>query len=178
MSNPISNVTPREACEIAAKNAKAILLDVRTPAEFGGVHASGARNIPLDSIQTTALEGSSPLPKDATLCILCEKGGRAMVAAGHFLAAGYPSIHVVEGGTQAWVAAGLPVVKGKKNSISIERQVRIGAGSLVLIGVILGVFVNPVFLALPAFVGAGLIFAGVTDWCGMGLMLARAPWNR
>ena len=101
-----------------------------------------------------------------------------MVAAGHFLAAGYPSIHVVEGGTQAWVAAGLPVVKGKKNSISIERQVRIGAGSLVLIGVILGVFVNPVFLALPAFVGAGLIFAGITDWCGMGLLLARAPWNR
>jgi len=101
-----------------------------------------------------------------------------MLAAGHFLAAGYPSVHVVEGGTQAWVAAGLPVVKGTKSAISIERQVRIGAGSLVLLGIILGVFVNPALLALPALIGAGLIFAGVSDWCGMGLLLARAPWNR
>ena len=155
-----------------------ILLDVRTPAEFGGIHATGARNIPLDSIQTTALTGSSPLPKDATLCILCEKGGRATIAAGHFLAAGYPSVHVVEGGTQAWVAAGLPVVKGEKSAISIERQVRIGAGTLVLTGVILGFLVNHLFFGLAAFVGAGLVFAGITDWCGMGLLLARAPWNR
>ncbi len=171
-------ISPANVPTLLKSTPNAILLDVRTPAEFGGIHASGARNIPLDSIQATALAGSSPLPKDATLCILCEKGGRAMVAADHFLAAGYPSIHVVEGGTQAWVAAGLPVVKGTKYSISIERQVRISAGSLVMTGVILGVFVHPVFLALPAFVGAGLIFAGVTDWCGMGLMLARAPWNR
>jgi len=171
-------ISPANVPALLESTPNAILLDVRTPSEFGGIHASGARNIPLDSIQTMALSGSSPLPKDTTLCILCEKGGRATVAAGHFLAAGYPSIHVVEGGTQAWVAAGLPVVKGTKHSISIERQVRIGAGSLVLMGVILGVFVNPVFLALPAFVGAGLIFAGISDWCGMGLLLARAPWNR
>ena len=155
-----------------------ILLDVRTPVEFRGIHAAGARNIPLDSIQTTALTGTSPLPKDATLCILCEKGGRATIAAGHFLAAGYPSVHVVEGGTQAWVAARLPVVKGEKSNISIERQVRIGAGALVLTGVILGFLVNHAFFGLSAFVGAGLVFAGITDWCGMGLLLARAPWNR
>lgn len=163
---------------LLASTPNAILLDVRTPAEFGGIHASGARNIPLDSIQSIALAGPAPLPKDATLCILCEKGGRATIAAGHFLAAGYPSVHVVEGGTQAWVAAGLPVVKGKKSAISIERQVRIGAGTLVLTGVILGFLVNHLFFGLAAFVGAGLVFAGITDWCGMGLLLARAPWNR
>ena len=163
---------------LLASTPNAILLDVRTPAEFVGIHASGARNIPLDSIQSKALAGSSPLPKDATICILCEKGGRATVAAGHFLSAGYPYVHVVEGGTQAWVAAGLPAVKGSKSAISIERQVRIGAGILVLTGVILGSLIHPAFFGLSAFIGAGLVFAGVTDWCGMGLLLAKAPWNR
>ena len=84
----------------------------------------------------------------------------------------------MEGGTQAWVAAGLPAVKGSKSAISIERQVRIGAGILVLTGIILGFLFHPAFFALSAFIGAGLVFAGVTDWCGMGLLLAKAPWNR
>ena len=171
-------IPPEHVPALLESTRNVILLDVRTPAEFGGIHASGARNIPLDSIQSRALAGPAPLPKEATLCILCEKGGRATVAVGHFLSAGYPSVHVIEGGTQAWVAAGLPVVKGNKSSISIERQVRIGAGSLVLIGVILGFLVNQAFFALSAFIGAGLVFAGITDWCGMGLLLAKAPWNR
>jgi len=84
---------------------------------------------------------------------------------------------VVEGGTNAWIAAGLPVIRGRK-TISIERQVRIGAGSLVVIGTGLGRFVHPAFYILAAFVGAGLVFAGVTDICGMANVLAKAPWNR
>ena len=83
----------------------------------------------------------------------------------------------VEGGTLACVEAGLPVVRGKK-AISLERQVRIAAGSLVLLGVLLGWFVHPAFIGLSAFVGAGLVFAGITDTCGMGMMLARMPWNQ
>lgn len=94
------------------------------------------------------------------------------------MAAGYSGIHVVEGGTQGWVAAGLPVVSLGKKSISIERQVRIGAGILVLLGIVLGFMVHPGFFVLSGFIGAGLVFAGVTDWCGMALLLARAPWNR
>ena len=85
---------------------------------------------------------------------------------------------MVEGGTQAWVTEGLPVVSLGRGSMSIERQVRIGAGTLVLLGVVLGFLVHPGFFFLSGFVGAGLVFAGVTDWCGMGLLLARAPWNR
>jgi hypothetical protein len=77
----------------------------------------------------------------------------------------------------ACVEVGLPVVRGKK-TISLERQVRIAAGLLVLIGSLLGWLVHPVFIGLSAFVGAGLVFAGVTDTCGMGLMLARMPWNQ
>ena len=83
----------------------------------------------------------------------------------------------VEGGTTAWSAAGLPVVRGRK-TISLERQVRIAAGSLVFAGTLLGAMVNPLFLIIPGFVGAGLVFAGVTDTCGMAMMLAKMPWNQ
>lgn len=109
--------------------------------------------------------------------VLCQTGKRATVAA-NLLAQQLPNpIHVVEGGTAAWVAAGLPHNKGA-SVMSLERQVRIAAGSLVLVGVILSVTVAPGFIWLSGFIGAGLIFAGVTDTCGMGLMLAKAPWNR
>jgi rhodanese-related sulfurtransferase len=93
------------------------------------------------------------------------------------IAAGVTNVINVEGGTRAWDQAGLPVVRGKK-TISLERQVRIAAGSLVLLGAALGYFINPLFIGLSAFVGAGLIFAGVTDTCGMGMMLAKMPWNQ
>ena len=83
----------------------------------------------------------------------------------------------MEGGTLACEAANLPVVRGQK-AISLERQVRIAAGSLVLIGAILGFWVDPYWIALAAFVGAGLIFAGITDTCGMAMLLARMPWNQ
>jgi hypothetical protein len=83
----------------------------------------------------------------------------------------------VEGGTQAWVEAGLPVNRGASKVMSLERQVRIAAGSLVLTGVLLSLFVHPYFIGLSGFVGAGLIFAGISDWCGMGLLLAKLPWN-
>ena len=84
---------------------------------------------------------------------------------------------LVEGGTQGWVDAGLEAVRGEK-AISLERQVRIAAGTLVFIGTLLGYFVHHYWLGVPAFVGAGLVFAGVTDTCGMGMMLAKMPWNR
>ena len=94
-----------------------------------------------------------------------------------FHAEGIPHCLVVEGGTKAWEAAGLPVVRGQ-GMISIERQVRIGAGAMVLLGVVLGAWVDPYWFFLSGLVGAGLIFAGVTDWCGMGLLLAKMPWNQ
>ena len=175
MSNEIPAITPRKASEIAKDNT-VVLLDVRTPSEFSARRAVGARNVPLDTIPTTIAGGN--LPKDATICVLCEKGGRAAIAAEHLLKAGHGNVHVVSGGTEAWAIEGLPIEGSGLNVISIERQVRIGAGALVLTGVILGFLLNPSFFALSGFIGAGLIFAGVTDWCGMGLLLAKAPWNR
>ena len=176
MSNEIPAITPRKASEIAKDNTSAILLDVRTPSEFSARRAVGARNVPLDTIPSTIAEGN--LPKNATICVLCEKGGRAVIAAEHLLKAGHRDVHVVTGGTEAWAVEGLPVEGSGSNVISIERQVRIGAGALVLTGVILGFLVHPAFFGLSGFIGAGLVFAGVTDWCGMGLLLAKAPWNR
>jgi rhodanese-related sulfurtransferase len=176
MSNAAPTITPHKARDLAAENAAVILLDVRTPSEFSARRAVGALNIPLDTIPVTIAAGK--LPKDATICVLCEKGGRAAIAAEHLLKAGHGNIHVVSGGTEAWASEGLPVEGSGRSVISIERQVRIGAGALVLTGVILGFLLNPVFFALSGFIGAGLIFAGLTDWCGMGLLLAKAPWNR
>jgi rhodanese-related sulfurtransferase len=176
MSNEIPTISPSAAKKAVAENHAVILLDVRTPSEFAGRRAVGARNIPLDTIPATIASGK--LPKDVTICVLCEKGGRAAIAADHLLQAGHRDVHVVTGGTEAWASEGLPLEGTGRKSISIERQVRIGAGILVLTGVILGFLIHPAFFGLSAFIGAGLIFAGVTDWCGMGLLLALAPWNR
>lgn len=176
MSNEAPSITPQKAREIATENSEVILLDVRTHSEFSARRAVGARNIPLDDIPATLAAGV--LSKNSTICVLCEKGGRAAIAANHLLKAGHHDVHIVSGGTEAWVVNRLPIEGTGRKVISIERQVRIGAGSLVLGGVILGFLINPGFFALSAFVGAGLVFAGISDWCGMGLLLARAPWNR
>ena len=150
------------------------LIDVRTPAEFREIHVEGARNIPLDRLTATdATAGRNGIP----LYLICQGGTRGKQACEKLIAAGVTNVINVEGGTRAWDQAGLPVVRGRK-TISLERQVRIAAGSLVLLGAALGYFINPLFIGLSAFVGAGLIFAGVTDTCGMGMMLAKMPWNQ
>ena len=109
--------------------------------------------------------------------MICQAGGRSMKISKTLETAGFTNIVNVEGGTSAWHAAGLPVVEGKK-VMSLERQVRIAAGSLVVIGAAVGQFVHPGGFGLSAFIGAGLVFAGVTDTCGMGMMIAKMPWNR
>jgi rhodanese-related sulfurtransferase len=108
--------------------------------------------------------------------IMCRSGGRARQAAEKLAAAGLSNLRVIAGGMQSWESEGLPVVRGRA-TISLERQVRIAAGALVCVGSLLGYFVNPAWIALSAFVGAGLTFAGITDTCGMAMVLARMPWN-
>jgi hypothetical protein len=110
--------------------------------------------------------------------LICRSGSRSRQAAEAFEREGFANSVSVDGGTLAWERAGLPVVRGERKAISLERQVRIAAGSLVVLGTALGAFVHPGFLGIAAFVGAGLVFAGITDTCGMGLMLAKMPWNR
>jgi len=154
------------------------LIDVRTPVEFEQVHAEGARLAPLSDLDVAAVVAGRAAGAGEPVYVICKSGGRAAKACAAFAAAGHVNVISVAGGTDAWVAAGLPVVRGQSRVISLERQVRIAAGAMVIVGVLLGFLVHPALFGLAGFVGAGLVFAGVTDTCGMGMMLARMPWNR
>lgn len=161
-------------CRVVAENLKeALLLDVRTPAEFSSVHIPGAVLHPLSKLN---VEKVKELSRGKQHCVVvCRSGGRARQAAQR-LAGQVPNLAVLDGGVSAWEAAGLPLERGQ-GVISLERQVRIAAGALVLAGVVMGYLVSPVWFGLSGFIGAGLIFAGVTDTCGMAMVLARMPWN-
>lgn len=174
----MSTITPAELHQRLSAQPDLILLDVRTPAEFDEVHVPQARLEPLDLFQSGGSIAALGLPQDQPIYLLCQSGTRAGNAAAKLQQAGYAQAVVVEGGTLGWIKAALPVTRGESKVIGLERQVRIAAGSLVLTGVLLAWFVHPYFIALSGFVGAGLIFAGITDWCGMGLLLAKAPWNQ
>jgi rhodanese-related sulfurtransferase len=173
----VATISPAELAELTRGGRKAELIDVRTPVEFQEVHLEIARNVPLDQLDPQALmqarNGSSAEP----LYFICKAGQRGQQACEKFIAAGFAHVVNVEGGTAACINAGLPVVRGKK-AVSLERQVRIAAGSLVVLGTIGAYTIHPAFIWLSAFVGAGLVFAGITDTCGMGLLLARMPWNQ
>ncbi len=172
-------VTPQQLHELREKNSQLQLIDVRTPAEFQEVHVEFARNLPLDRLDpqsVAAVIGSKGVPT-SEVYVICKSGARGKMACEKLQSAGLEHVVNVAGGTDACVSAGLPVIRGK-GVISLERQVRIAAGALVLIGAVLALTVHPYWAGLAAFVGAGLIFAGVTDTCGMGLLLARMPWNQ
>ena len=173
----VKTISAQEYGNLCRSGATPDLLDVRTPAEFGEVHVVGARNVPLDRLDPAAVQSSRNGSSDQPLYVICRSGSRARQACEKFIAAGIANVVNIEGGTMACEAAGLPVVRGRK-VISLERQVRICAGAMALAGALLGYFVDPRWFGLSAFVGAGLIFAGVTDTCGMAMMLGRMPWNQ
>lgn len=172
----IATITPQELDALRQRGESVDLIDVRTPAEFREIHATIARNVPLDRLDPQAIAASASGAADKPLYVICRSGKRADQACQQLAKAGLNVVNVA-GGTLAWEQAGLSVVRGKK-TISLERQVRIAAGSLVLLGVTLGFLVHPALFGLSAFVGAGLVFAGVTDTCGMALLLGRMPWNQ
>ena len=172
----VTTIQPRQLADLS-KSGKIDLLDVRTPVEYRELHAADARNVPLDQLDPTALMQTRTGRREGPLYVICRSGSRGQKACEKLVAAGFTNVVNVEGGTTACVEAGLPVVRGRK-AISLERQVRIAAGLLVLLGVLLGWLVHPVLFGLSAFVGAGLVFAGITDFCGMGVLLARMPWNQ
>jgi rhodanese-related sulfurtransferase len=174
----MKTIKPTDLQQLLLNQPELIVLDVRTPAEHAQVHVPQARNEPLEQLRPKALLEAGRLPAGQPVYLLCHSGARAAKAAEQFARSGFTEAVVVEGGTQAWIAAGLPVDRGEVRVISLERQVRIAAGALVLTGVLLGWFLHPGFFGVSAFVGAGLVFAGITDFCGMALLLARLPWNR
>jgi rhodanese-related sulfurtransferase len=150
----------------------AILIDIREADERAREHVPGAHHNPLSRLSAVEL-GS------ATAVIFhCRSGARTVANARRLGAVAECDAYILEGGIDAWKKAGLPVTVDARQPIEIMRQVQITAGSLVVAGIALGVWVAPAFLALSAFVGAGLVFAGATGWCGMAKLLALMPWNR
>lgn len=167
----VRHIPPAEAFAMMSRGA--ILVDIREADEHARERIPGARHHALSTIER------SPPAVEGAVILHCRSGNRTGVNAAR-LAAALPSakVHVLEGGLEAWRDAGLPTQKDSRQPIELMRQVQIGAGSLVLAGAALGAFVHPGFHALSAFVGAGLVFAGTTGFCGMAKLLARAPWNR
>ena len=166
-------ISPARAAQLVREGA--VLIDIREADEHARERIPGARHHALSRI-----DADSPARAgDDVLVFHCRSGARTKGSAAR-LASVAPKCetYVLEGGLDAWKKAGLPVTLDRSQPIDIIRQVQIGAGSLVLLGVVLGVLVSPGFYALPGFVGAGLLFAGISGFCGMARLLAVMPWNR
>ena len=176
MSN-CTTISPHALAELRNEGRDIELIDVRTPVEYCEMHLDKAQNVPLHQLDPCAFMQGRDGTKDEPLYVVCHTGKRGEKACEKFRQAGYTNVVNVEGGTLACGYAGLPLVRGEKR-VSLERQVRIAAGTLVLVGAVLGWLIHPAFVGLSAFIGAGLIFAGITNTCGMGMLLASMPWNR
>ena len=166
----LRSIDPSEAKRLA--DAGALFVDVREPDEHARERIHGARLAPLSRFPAT-LERQDAQP----LIFHCRSGSRTATAVEQLTLASGGDGYVLRGGLAAWKAAGLPVLRDRRQPIEMMRQVQIAAGSLVLIGFGLGATVHPGFHALSGFVGAGLVFAGATGTCGMARLLALAPWN-
>ena len=168
-------LTHDELTRLVRDRPETRVLDVRTPGEFDAEHIAGAYNVPLDTLGEHGPEIRAGVAEPVVL--VCRSGQRARKAEEALKGAGMTNLHVLEGGMSAWTAAGHPVLRGAPR-MSLERQVRIAAGAMAATGGFLALFVNPLFAVIPAFVGSGLVFAGVTDTCAMGMLIARLPYNR
>ena len=182
MSKVIPTVSPEQVFERKSQGDVVHLIDVRTPGEFSALHADGARLCPLERFDSAAVDASLGLDQQSagnteSLYLVCRSGARAAQAAEKLMGRGYQNVYVVAGGTDRWVASGLPVVRGR-GVMSLERQVQIAVGLLVMLKVGFGFAVSPVFFFLVALLGGGLVFAGLTQNCAMAKLIARMPWNQ
>jgi rhodanese-related sulfurtransferase len=166
--NMVSSIEPET---LYHQPAGSKLIDVRSAAEFASGHIPGAVNVPMEQVETRMADlGAGPV------VLTCEAGTRAAIVA-RWLEERQP-VSVLTGGTAAWRQAGFPLVTCAPSRWTLERQVRLAAGVIVLLAAVLAAAVNPRWIYLAMFVGAGLTFAGITNVCGMAVLLARMPWNR
>lgn len=163
-------VSPAEARDLMMRGAR--LIDVREADEYAREHIAGAQNAPLSGLAKIDANGAP------AIIFHCRSGARTAANTARLADAASSPTYVLEGGLDAWRKAGLPVVADRRQPLELMRQVQLAAGGLVLVGVVLGFLLAPVFFGLSAFVGAGLMIAGATGWCGMARLLARMPWNR
>jgi rhodanese-related sulfurtransferase len=170
----IKHISVHTVNEMLDAGGECQVIDVREFSEFNSERIEDAHLMPLSNFERHADEIDHSKP----VYLMCRSGNRAKQAAEKLMRRGFTDVHVVEGGMAAWTGADLPVIKGNSKIWSLERQVRFAAGLFVLTGVVLGFLLTPYLFLLSGFVGAGLVFSAVTDTCGMGMMLARMPWNK
>jgi rhodanese-related sulfurtransferase len=167
-SMTLSKITPLEAKRLVDDGG--VLVDIRGTAEHARERIPGARNLPLGS--------EIKVGREAPVVFHCRSGQRTAANASALAQAADCEAYILDGGLDAWKRAGLPVMVDRSQPIDIIRQVQIGTGSLVFLGVLLGFFVRPEFYLLSGLIGAGLVFAGLSGWCGMAKLLGLMPWNR
>lgn len=168
-----NTITPLELRTLLDNGARVRLVDVRTGGEFESGHIRGSYHVPLDSLHEHRTEFRTV---DTPVVLVCQSGGRASRAAETLASVGMRNVRILEGGILGWVSGGGPV-EGSRNRWSLERQVRLVAGGIVLASVALSAIVPPARYLAGA-IGAGLVFAAATDTCAMGNLLARLPYNR
>jgi rhodanese-related sulfurtransferase len=156
------------------KARAATLIDIREPDEYAREHINGAVSLPLSRLE----EGKLTLETHGDVVFHCKSGMRTNSNCARLAGHVDGEAFMLEGGLEAWKRAGLPVRTNERAPLELNRQVQIAAGGLALIGTLAGVFVHPAYLIVPAAIGAGLTFAGVTGWCGLAHLLALAPWNK
>ena len=180
MNTQFLNIVPQYLHERMHSSDPVTLVDVRSPAEYRAGHVDGAVSLPLDELDHTDLTdftGNPSLGKEQTLYLTCQSGVRAEQAAEKLHAKGFHKLALLKGGTEAWEQAALPI-RRCGSAISLERQVQITIGTLLILKIVFGFTVHDLFFVLAALIGAGLVTAGITRWCGMARLLARMPWNR
>ncbi|MCS6890614.1 MAG: rhodanese family protein [Rhodovarius sp.] len=169
----LPTISPAEASRLLAQGA--VLIDVREPDEHARARIPGATNLPLSRLKEAELAVEAGKP----VLFHCQSGARTAAAAADLAAkAGGCQAFIVEGGLSAWKRAGLPVAEDRRQPLPLMQQVQIAAGSLALLGVVLGFLLTPAFFLLSGFVGAGLVMAGITGFCPMARALKAMPWNR
>jgi rhodanese-related sulfurtransferase len=170
----LPTVTPEQARRLIDEGA--ILIDIREADEHARERIPGAHHLALSRLD----EADVAVRQGKPVIFHCRSGARTLSNAGRLAErfGGDCDAYLVEGGLDAWRKAGLPIVTDRRAPLELQRQVQIGAGSLAFLGTLLGLTVSPWFFAVPLFVGGGLTVAGVTGFCGMAVLLTRAPWNR
>ena len=168
----MKTITPKDAAVLLREGAT--LVDIREPDEHARNRIAGARSLPLSRLEEAELAVQSGKP----VIFHCRSGARTAGNTDRLRAkVGLCEAYIVEGGLDAWKQAGLPVTTDRRQPLELMRQVQIAAGSMVMLGVLLGALVDPWFYALSGFVGAGLVFAGATGTCGLASLLRVMPWN-
>lgn len=167
-------VSPRNALALVGKDPQVRLLDVRSVLEFSQVHIKDSINIPIDMLSTKINDLSQT---QQSYIVFCRTGNRSPMAADMLIQSGIHGVKVMQEGITRWQREGLPVIKGE-GGISLERQVRLIAGSLVLLGIVMLWFVHWAFIFISVFISSGLIYSGLSDNCLMGMLLMKLPYNK